>query len=338
MEKEKHMTHNRRLAAGLGVLSVLAMTGSILSHAADNAAFLKQAALENGFLRLNVEQDARQGEYLRFRLDTTGGQIRNSKDDEKNLTYRNFYTGFTTLSINGQYYVYGRGTDTSEPAFDPEHACHVSSQKFGDVEVQQTLTFAEGYTVGYQDMLKISYKVLSASAADTVGVRILLDPAIETDDATVLTADSAQVRNEAVFRDRLPSDWRAAWTADGSVSAYGRILPQQTPAPSALVFANWDKLYDARWDCEPDIRTPLTDAAAAIQWDPVSGPAEQEFTAYYGIRNSANVEGDGSGDAVLTGPKTGQAFPLRTVTLAAVTLLSAAGCAVLGRKGRKHEN
>ena len=155
------MNRYKRLAAGLGILSVIALTGSILSHAADNAAFLKNASLENGFLRLSVEQDARQGEYLKFRLDTTGGQVRTDKDDQKNLTYRNYYTGYTTLNINGTDYVYGRGTDTSEPAFDPEQSCHVSSQKFGDVEVQQTLTFAEGYTVGYHDMLKISYKVLS---------------------------------------------------------------------------------------------------------------------------------------------------------------------------------
>ena len=192
------MNRYKRLAAGLGILSVIALTGSILSHAADNAAFLKNASLENGFLRLSVEQDARQGEYLKFRLDTTGGQVRTDKDDQKNLTYRNYYTGYTTLNINGTDYVYGRGTDTSEPAFDPEQSCHVSSQKFGDVEVQQTLTFAEGYTVGYHDMLKISYKVLSASDTDTVGVRILLDPAIGTDDALRLTANSVPVKNETV--------------------------------------------------------------------------------------------------------------------------------------------
>ena len=332
------MNRYKRLAAGLGILSVIALTGSILSRAADNAAFLKNASLENGFLRLSVEQDARQGEYLKFRLDTTGGQVRTDKDDQKNLTYRNYYTGYTTLNINGTDYVYGRGTDTSEPAFDPEQSCHVSSQKFGDVEVQQTLTFAEGYTVGYHDMLKISYKVLSASDTDTVGVRILLDPAIGTDDALRLTANSVPVKNETVFREQLPSEWRAAWSSDDTVSAYGKIDPQQTPAPSALMLANWDKLYDAQWDCTPDIKEPITDAAAAIRWDPVSEPAQKEFTAFYGIRNSANVEGDGSNDSELTGPETGNAFPVRTVMLAAVTLLSAAGCAVLGRKGRKHEN
>lgn len=332
------MNRYKRLAAGLGVLSVFSLTGSILSRAADNAAFLKNASLENGFLRLDVEQDERQGEYLKFRLGTAGGQIRNSKDDQKNLTYRNYYSGYTTLNINGTCYVYGRGTDTSEPAFDTENGCHISSQKFGDVEVQQTLTFAEGFTAGYLDMLKISYKVLSASETDTVGVRILLDPAIETDDALKITAKSVPVTNETVFKEQLPGEWKAAWNADSSVAAYGKISAQQTPAPSSLMFANWDKLYDAQWDCEPDIQTPVTDAAAALRWDPVSNPAQTEFTAFYGIRNSANVDGEGSNTAELTGPQTGEAFPVRTVLLGALTLCSAAGCVLLGRKGRKHED
>ena len=131
--------NKRRLAAiAAAAVSVSTAVSGIAVYAKANDAAMKNASLENDYIRLTVEQDSDQSEYLRFCLDTNNGQTSTKDDDQKNLTYKNFYSGYTTLNINGENYIYGEGTDTREPAYDASTGSHTSSQKFGDVEIQQT--------------------------------------------------------------------------------------------------------------------------------------------------------------------------------------------------------
>ena len=323
-------------AAALGLLSAGSLVSGIIACAANNDALQKDASLENGFIRLTVEQDSGQVEYLKFRLDTTGGQENNTGDDNKRITYDKFCTGYTTININGNNFVYGEGEDASEPAYDVDGKCHISSQRFGDVVVEQKLTFAEGFTKGYEDMLDISYKVLEASPNTSVGVRVLLDPMLDTDDMASLSVSDVKLASEAVFRDTIPAEWKAETKSNDKISAYGKLSGGDVQ-PSEVVFADWGNIYDTLWDYEPDINTQITDAAAAVVWNPVSEAEGKVFSTSYGIKNAANT-GKKSDTKLKSAPKTGVNFPVSAAVLFGISVVSAGGAVIIKRKDKDEEN
>ena len=322
----------------LSFVCISGMAGGIAAYASGKAATVQESSMENAYIKLSVEQDSNAGEYLRYKLDTVGGELINKEDDGKNLTYKNFFSGLTTLNINGESFIYGKGKDEATPYFDAENKCHVSVQKFGDVIIEQRLTITEGFASGYDDMLKISYKVKNASENDKIGVRILIDPMISDDDSAKLTAGKAPVSNEAVFiAENIPSQWSATFSGTSKISAYGKVNTSE-PAPSSLVFANWDSLYDSIWDYSLDINKPITDSAAAIKWESISNAEGKEFSAYYGIKNLAS-SGDNDGSVTIKGtPDTGVPSPLFTGSLFGASLISAGALIYINRKrGGKNE-
>lgn len=326
--------NNRKIAAlVLGIVSAVSASAGIAAYAKANDAAMKNSSLENDFIRLTVEQDSSQMEYLRFCLDTNNGQTSTKDDDQKNLTYKNFYSGYTTLNINGENYIYGTGTDTSEPKYDASKGTHTSSQKFGDVEVMQTLTFSEGFTKGYNDMLKISYKVLNADNDDNIGIRILLDPMIEEDDGLKLYVNDISVDNETAFNTPVPDVWKADITVDKEITAYGKNSGTEFK-PDSLTFANWDSLYNNEWNTPFDGSKNINDSGVAIKWEPVSASGK-EFTSYYGIKNNAVKDNDVTGKTKVSSPKTSS----RTITgiagLFATAVVSALGSVFFGRKEKK---
>ncbi|MBE6857452.1 MAG: hypothetical protein E7500_08565 [Ruminococcus sp.] len=327
------MKIKRTASALLAVCSAGLLTAGIVTYAIDNQASLKDASLENSFIRLTVDQHSEQSEYLQFRLATTGGKTGNQADDNKNITYRNFCSGYTTISINGENYVYGRGVDTSQPEYNAEKKCHTSSQKFGDVEIRQELTFAEGYTPGYEDMLNISYTVLNAGENDSIGVRVLIDPAIADDDTLRLSADNVSISKEAVFAEKLPSDWKAEMSNDSSVSAYGK-LSGSALMPSSITFADWYNIYDSLWDYSPDINYAISDASVAVKWEPVKNPVNTVFSTKYGIRNTANTGTDNN--AQISSPKTSTKTVVRTAVFMLIAVVSAFGSYYFSRKEKKN--
>ena len=325
---------NRRLVAfALGAVSAVSATAGIAAYAKANDAAMKNSSLENDFIRLTVEQDSSQMEYLRFCLDTNNGQTSTKDDDQKNLTYKNFYSGYTTLNINGENYIYGTGTDTSEPKYDASKGTHTSSQKFGDVEVMQTLTFSEGFTKGYNDMLKISYKVINADADDNIGVRILIDPMIEDDDELKLYVNDISVSNETAFKSPVPDVWKADITVDKDITAYGKNSGIEFK-PDSLTFANWDSLYNEEWNTPFDGSKSISDSGVAIKWEPVSATGK-EFISYYGIKNNAVKKSDVTGKTKVSSPDTSSKTVAGIAGLLMTAVASALGCAFIGRKEKK---
>lgn len=332
--ERRSVMNNRKLAAFiLGTVSAVSASAGIAAFAKANDAAMKNSSLENDFIRLTVEQDKSQMEYLRFCLDTNNGQTSTKDDDQKNLTYKNFYSGYTTLNINGENYVYGTGADTSEPKYDASKGTHTSSQKFGDVEVMQTLTFSEGFTKGYNDMLKISYKVLNADDDDKIGVRILLDPMIEDDDDLKLYVNDIKVDNETEFHAPVPDVWKADITADKNITAYGKNSGTEFK-PDSITFANWDSLYNEEWNTPFDGSKNIGDSGVAIKWDSVSASGK-EFTSYYGIRNDAVKKDDISGKTKVSSPDTSSKTVAGVSALFLTAVASALGCVFVGRKEKK---
>lgn len=318
----------------MAAVSACSMMAGILTFAAKNDVETKDISMQNSFICLSVEQDENQGEYLRYRLDSTGGQTANKDDDNKNLTYHNFFSNLTTININGQNYIYGKGTDVSEPSFNAAEKCHTSSQKFGDVVIEQKLSFAEGFTEGCEDMLKVSYKVLSASENDLIGVRIVIDPMLDNDDEALLSVNSVDIKNESVFNEEIPKEWGAVKKDNINVSAFGKTdgVPVM---PDSIIFSNWDSLYDSLWDYEPDINKVIKDAAAAVKWNPSVNSVDKEFATYYGIKNGADF--GGNNNVKVNSPKTGIKFPAVSIALGAVSIITATGCIIMKRREKNDE-
>ena len=335
IERRNKMKIKRSIRTVLAACSACLLSAGIICFAADRTAYLSDVSMENSFIRLSVEQDKSQGEYLRYRLDTTGGKTNNDDDDQKNITYRNFYSGYTTLNINGTEYVYGRGEDAGEPKFDADSRCHTSVQKFGDVTVEQKLSFAEVYTPDYEDMLKISYRILDAGQNDRIGVRILIDPMLSDDDSATLSVKNTSVKNEAVFSQDMPENWKVQMRNNSKVAAYGKIT-SDSQTPDSVTFADWSRLYDAVWGYSPDIEAPVSDTAVAVKWEPVTSVSGKEFVTYYGIRNDVSTGSDNTAK-IIKSPKTSDTFPLRSIALLGSAAASVAGYLIIRRKESRNE-
>jgi len=248
---------------------------------------------QNDYLRLSVENRSSEGEYLRFNLETVKGDENNADDDEKALLYSNFFSGYTTIHYDGHSSIYGRGDDICEPYYDAETKEYISKQKFGELSVEQRLSFAKGFTNEYDDMLKITYSVANlCENTSLVGLRILIDPMLDSDDKCSVQIDDIEFPNEACFySDNIPKVWSVK-SYDGNVTAFGKIESDIENPVDTIAFANWDSLFDNRWNYSVDTSAANKDCAVAFLWEDEElekGEALQ-YTAYYGVKNTIKAE------------------------------------------------
>ncbi len=326
--------HTKKLAVFLTALSICSLACGVVKARESNKARLQNASLENSFIKLTVEQNKDVGEYLKYRLDSTGGSTLLDDDDNKNLTYKYFYSGYTTININSAPYIYGTGEDVSKPYYDADNKCHVSEQKFENAVIRQTLTLSELDTPDYDDALKISYKVVNADPEDKIGVRIMIDPMLDDDDTLRIYANNAQLTNEAEFIKEVPDVWTVKQLRNENFTTYGKFSKDDIK-PDKFVIADWNSLFDSKWDADININRQINDAAAAYTWEPVSDASGNEYTVYYGIKNAANTGKDN--ETKLSSPKTGIDDTVKIYSCFILSMLSAAGCIVLFKKGEKHE-
>ncbi len=322
----------KRLTAIFSALSISCMTASLSIFAISNSAKMNGSEMENSYIRLSVEQDKNQSEYLRYKIKSAEGQLNNSEDNDKNLSYKYFFSGITSLRINGNDYIYGHGEDVSEPKFNTEEKSHTSAQRFGNVVIEQKLTFSEGFTKGFDDMVKISYKVLETGEGASVGTYIVIDPMIGDDDKTKFTVKNAEIANEAFFTGNIPAEWKAEMSNNSAVAAYGKT-DGVLNAPDAIYFGNWNKMYTDLWNSTTDINSPIDDGAVAVKWEPEQVQKGQEFTTYYGIKNYAAADGGNKAKVVNTGVK----FPVTSVIFMAAALAAGTASVIIRRKERDDE-
>ena len=330
MVYERRRFMHKKLKTGvLAALAVASMAGSVISFAAENKTTVYESSMENSYIKLSVEQDPSQaGEFLRYRLDTSGGQVSNSKDDKQKLTYGNFFSGITVISINGVDYTYGRGETVGEPSFSAGDKCHTSQQKFGDTVIEQKLQFTEGFTKGYDDMLKITYTVKSAPENADIGVNVLIDPMISNDDKAELSVADVKIKNETVFNENIPKEWKVKKADSDDVTAYGKT---DENGPDSMIFANWDRLYNELPGFQPDTNASIEDCATDFRWNAAKASAGKVYTAYYGIRNYAS---SGTND-VSVSPDTGVRFPASAAVLFVLSAASSAALIITRRKEKK---
>lgn len=191
---------------------------SLVSSAAETDD--KQFGFSNDYLSCTVEQNSESLEYLRFSLDTKLGNIKNDSDNNRSLLYKNFFTGYTSVSITGNTYVYGTGKDIIEPFYDNNNT-HISSQSFNNIDVKQELKFDKGMTELYDDMLKITYTITNNGEDTQTGLRIMLDPMLVDDDACVLKIKGTKITNESYFNTDIPKAWTIESNNYTEMQAFG---------------------------------------------------------------------------------------------------------------------
>ena len=245
--------------------------------------------VSNDYLMYTVEQDSNSMEYLCFNLSTKDGSVESKADDNQFLLYKNFFTGYTTVSVDGNIYVYGTGTDTAKPCVTEDNK-HISSQNFGDVEVRQELSFVKGFTDVYDDMLKISYTVTNKGESAETGIRIMLDPMLGDDDTCIFNINGTSHRNEIDMESDIPKIWSIKSIRNEGIQAYGKITDDCIP--DKMIYADWNKLYDNRWSYYFEPQNTVNDSAVAFLWNEkmIKHGNSITYTIYYGVKNTMKIE------------------------------------------------
>lgn len=250
-------------------------------------------SMKNSYLKLSVEQNRNEGEYLRFNLETVAGDENNIADDEKLLLYENFFSGYTTIHYDGRTFMYGRGSDITDPYYNDETKEYISNQKFGELSVEQKLSFCKVFNEEYDDMLKVKYSVTNLGESNSLtGLRVLIDPMLDNDDKCQVEINNVSFINEACFySENIPQIWSVK-SADGNIKAFGKIDKSLDDPVDSLAFANWDSLYDSRWNYAVNTSAVNNDCAIAFSWDDkeIKSGETKEYIAYYGVKNTVKTE------------------------------------------------
>lgn len=262
---------------------------SIPVYAAENNVSINEESMYNDYLNICVENDSSQSEYCRFVIRTKEGSLSTNNDNDKKLTYSNFYSSYTTININGEDYIYGEGEEIQEPVFDKETKSSVSTQKFGDVEVTQFLRFVNGFTDKYNDMVEISYEIKNTGKEKAnVGIRVMIDAMPGDDDKGTIKVNSSEYEKEFELKNEdVTKEWSVFSNNDNEIEAYGKASSNTDVIPSKIQFANWNNLYDNRWDYSVNYDEANEDSAIAIVWNDVNIESGDKkiLSTCYGVRN-----------------------------------------------------
>ncbi len=262
---------------------------SIPVYAAENNVSINEESMYNDYLNIFVENDSSQSEYCRFVIRTKEGSLSTNNDNDKKLTYSNFYSSYTTININGADYIYGEGEEIQEPVFDKETKSSVSTQKFGDVEVTQFLRFVNGFTDKYNDMVEISYEIKNTGKEKAnVGIRVMIDAMPGDDDKGTIKVNSSEYEKEFELKNEdVTKEWSVFSNNDNEIEAYGKASSNTDVIPSKIQFANWNNLYDNRWDYSVNYDEANEDSAIAIVWNDVNIESGDKkiLSTCYGVRN-----------------------------------------------------
>jgi hypothetical protein len=261
--------------------------------------------ISNEFLRIRVNPGLE--EAGRFAVDTTGGDPSRSADDNQVLIYgsREPWTSYTTVLIDGKPFVFGgptsrrAGLNTSvgsvvrAPAVSGETV--VCAVHFGDVEITQELGFARGPMTRVKDSVRIAYRVTNrGNASRTVGLRVLLDTMLGSNDGAPLRAGERAISTVTrLAGQEIPDYWQAFDSlSQPAVIAQGTLRADGLTPPDRLEMVDWGTLADAPWDFPFPGGADFTrrgeeeqDTAVALYWEPVTlEPGESRtYMTLYGV-------------------------------------------------------
>ncbi len=297
------------LRVGTALLLVGIMMGPLFGISAPSS-----ISIENEFIKISVNnEDFDKG---RLAIDTIKGDLLNPDDDNQPLIFGRPkpWTSYTTILVDGKPMIFGGptqkragktglyGTVISQGL---RKEGLVSVCQLGPLLVTQTLRLFPNPQSKLLDTALIEYSLRNTDLKPhKVGVRIMLDTLLGTNDGAPFRIGNAAVESEKLFpRGSFSPFWQ---TFDNLVSpnvvAEGTLLSPEDgiSGPHRLYLANWGTLADSPWNSEvipgrSFLRTGELekDTALAIYWDPeVLQPAQSRTVrTLYGLGNLSLAPG-----------------------------------------------
>lgn len=239
--------------------------------------------ISNGILTLTVQDDPLDTAYAAFML-------KRANEDQDTLTYAQFFSSYTTVSINGTSYRFGEG-EVVTPAYATQNNEVIAVQSFGGVQVTQTLKLTTGNS-SKEDMLLIAYSADNQTEQEVLfSVRIVIDPTLAKSETDMIQVNGTLCNTEKTFTGaEVANDWRIK-DASGEIVAYG-ILNADTGKPDRMQVANWDKLYDHKIGYQTAFDAVVEDNAVALVWENKQLPADasMDFSTKYGLYSEYPAE------------------------------------------------
>lgn len=274
--------------------------------------------ISNGILTLSVQDDPKETAYASFQLKTAA--------EETTLTYGQFYSSYTTVSINGVSYRFGEGEVVKSAYLTADNEV-VAVQCFDGVQITQTLKFTTGNS-SREDMLMVCYSAENQTEKEVLlSVRVLIDPTIAKSETDTVMVNGAPCSTEKTFTGaEIADDWFVK-NAGGEIVAYG-IVQSESGKPDRMQVANWDKLYDHKLSGQTAGDASVEDNAVALTWENKKLAAEEtmDFSTKYGLYSEDSAGGEDN-------PQTGDV--LRTTVPVILFSLSGACLVALVAVNRK---
>ena len=235
-----------------------------------------------------------------FTIGTTGGDPLLSTDDYKKLIYGHPFseTSYTTVVIDGLIYMYGVGDEYIQlPTFNADEGSNVSSIRYGDIIVTQTLKIIKNSATGRKDLVEISYDITNTgTVAHDIGTRIMLDTMLGSNDAAPFRVPGVgDVTTQMEFEgDEIPQYWQVfdSLTAP-NVVAQGTFIGTKSNRPDKVQFTNWGNVMDNPWEQPVYPGQANGDSAVTATWYETMAPGEtRTYATYYGMSVLETVETD----------------------------------------------
>lgn len=262
--------------------------------------------IQNEFVKIFVNTE--EFDTGRFAVDTTGGDPARPNDDNQYLIYGHPkpWTSYTTVQIDGTDYAFGGktrrraglsaqvGTLFKQPALTADGAIEAVTA-FGDIVVTQRLSLARGPSTRMLDSAAIEYEIENTGATEhTVGLRILIDTMLGTNDGAPLRAGTEAITSERCFTADLPEYFQAFdLLSSPAVISQGTLAGEGLTPPDSMWVANWGTLADEPWTMECVAGRSLVrkgerelDSAVALYWNPRAlRPGEKKWVVrtLYGL-------------------------------------------------------
>jgi hypothetical protein len=264
----------------------------------------RATVLTNNYIKIIVNDGP--WDTGRFTLETTGGDPAREEDNFQQLLFGGAdpWSSYTTIRIDGKDYLFGGPTQrragyelpTGEHVSGPQvrGSAIYTTYRIGQLEVTQVLSIVRSTTTGLEDTMQIQYRIINqGSGTHTVGVRVLLDTKLGTEDgAPIRLGDRVITTETALWGGQIPEFWQAFDNLDNpQVIAQGTLHGGDLSSPDCVLIANWGTLADKSWlvSVNPNqgfIREgeDEPDTAFALYWEGTIGSGGgQTYTTHYGL-------------------------------------------------------
>ena len=270
--------------------------------------------LGNDYIVIVVNKD--ENAQGRFAIETTGGAPFQDSDDNKPLVYGRPkpWTSYTTIWLNGDYYVFGGETGrragaagkygkvVQEPYVN--NGSIITSTNIKDtLLVEQFLTIVKSSTTGLYDSVQIKYRVENIdNKPHKIGLRIMLDTMLgENDGAPFRIGNDAVTTDTIYYEKQLPQFWQAFDSiSNPSVTSQGTFTGPGVTPPDQVKLADWGSMADGVWDFDFNPGEIFLrkgeyeiDSAIALYWVPeYLEPGEsRSYITNYGLGGITVVPG-----------------------------------------------